>query len=154
VSDIKAAGPLCECGRSIALPTTREISKRRELTCHCGRLYDLEFVADKWQVNGVLTPEGSVPVSGFSRELRARPDVRRFWFLHPISPAGHLIGHVVFSPYSREAEVKAADQKARRYEEVETATEAWRRWIEQRPSDTRKAGGSRGGKNPTRRSRG
>ncbi|HKF43326.1 MAG TPA: hypothetical protein VKG01_09510 [Thermoanaerobaculia bacterium] len=72
-----------------------------------------------------------MPLQGFSRELRAEPDVERFWFLHPIGGAT-LPVHVVFSPAARAAEVKAADMKALRLSGVSSASEARRLWIEQR----------------------
>jgi len=92
----------------------------------------------------VLTPEGSVPLRGFSRELRSEPDVERFWFLHPIGGAT-LPVHVVFSPALHVAEIKAADMKALRLEGVASPSEARRLWIEQHES-------SHGRKRPTPRS--
>jgi len=140
MNEPEKARATCECGLPIDLPAPRVVSERREFACRCGRLNDLEFAGERWHVTGVLTPEGSVPVSGFSLRLREQPDVRRFWFRHPISPSGQLIGHVVFSGSSREAEVKAADMKAMRFIDVDSPTEARRRWIEHDRSGTRRTG--------------
>lgn len=129
----------CACGASVAMPAETDGLNRRELACRCGRLYDLEPHKDAWLVLCVLTPEGSVPVTGFSRELRATSDVRRYWFAQPISPAGQIVVHIVFSPSLKVAEIKAADQKPARFEGVETATEARRQWLADRPKPRRTA---------------
>src|SRR5262245_21229182 len=115
-------GLVCGCGRKVRMPRSIRKPGRREAACPCGRLLELEFVGECWRVSGVLEPEGSVPVSGFSRDLRRSPDVRRYWFQHALSPSGYLIAHVVFSPSSGVAEVKAADLKAMSFEGVATAT--------------------------------
>jgi hypothetical protein len=119
----------CECGQSISLPRPGK-SRHRLVTCRrCGRLTDLELVGDRWFAEGVLAPEGSVPVSGFSMSLRLEPDVQRFWFRESLPLSGTVVVHVVFVPSSGEAEVKAADQKALRFHRVKSAAEARRRWL-------------------------
>ena len=87
--------------------------------------------------DATLVPEGSVPVSGFSRELRMSADARRYRFAFALD--GALDGaphggfdtpvHVVFSPSARRAEIKAADLKLHVVENVGSACEAKRRWI-------------------------
>ena len=77
-----------------------------------------------------LEPEKSVPVTGFSRELRLAPDVERFWFSFELRGDVALPVHVVFSPAQRLAEVKAADLKAYRVDGVGSACEARQRWVE------------------------
>lgn len=118
----------CECGLWVSLPKPGK-SRHRVVTCLCGRLIDLDLVGDRWSAAGVLAPEGSVPVSGFSLSLRLEPNVQRFWFRQPLSPPGTVVGHVVFVPSSGEAEVKAGDQKAIRFHRVKSAAEARRRWL-------------------------
>ena len=76
-----------------------------------------------------LEPEGSVPVEGFSRELRGREDVQRFRFSFPLRGDAAWPVHIVFSPSERRAEVKAGDLKVYRVEDVASACEAQARWI-------------------------
>ena len=71
----------------------------------------------------------SVPVAGFSRELRAAADAERFWFSFPLRGDVALPVHVLFSRAARTAEVKAADLKVHRFEDVDRATDARRQWI-------------------------
>ena len=52
-----------------------------------------------------LRPEGSVPVSGFSRELRLAPNVERYWFSFALRGEIALPVHLVFSPGERVAEI-------------------------------------------------
>lgn len=77
----------------------------------------------------LLEPEGSVPVDGFSRELRETPDVQRFRFSFPLRGDAAWPVHVVFSPSGRTAEIKAGDMKVYRIEGVASACEAQERWI-------------------------
>jgi len=118
----------CECGLAIALPASAEVGTS-EVACSCGRLHELELADDFWTRASVLHPEGSVPVTGFSSSLRQEPDARRYWFRQELRPRGVLIVHLVFSASTREAEVKAADQKAMRLNRVRSATEARRLWL-------------------------
>lgn len=76
-----------------------------------------------------LEAEGSVPLGGFSRELRAAPDVQRFRFPFPLRGEAVWPVHIVFSPAQGRAEIKAADLKAYRVEGVASACEAQARWI-------------------------
>ena len=76
-----------------------------------------------------LEPERSLPVSGFSRELRLAPDAQRFRFFFRLRGEAPFPVHVVFSSSARRAEVKAADLKAFRMENVSNPCEAKRRWI-------------------------
>ena len=54
----------------------------------------------------------SVPLSGFSAELRQAADAERFWFSYPLRGDVALPVHVVFSRSAARAEVKAADLSA------------------------------------------
>lgn len=76
-----------------------------------------------------LVPERSVPVSGFSRELRGAADVERFRFSFALRGGASLPVHVVFSPALASAEVKAGDMKALRIAGVASAEQARERWI-------------------------
>jgi len=76
-----------------------------------------------------LIGEASVPVTGFSRELRERPDVERFWFPFALLGEVSLPVHVVFSRSARSAEVKGGDLKAYRLADVSSACEARELWI-------------------------
>ena len=80
--------------------------------------------------DAALIPEGSVPVSGFSRELRASGDVERYWFSFALRGELPWPVHVVFSASARRAEIKAGDLKVQVLEGVGSACEAKRRWIE------------------------
>lgn len=76
-----------------------------------------------------LVAEGSVPVSGFSRELREAEDVERYRFSwSPRGEAG-LPVHIVFSASRSAAEVKTGDRKVLRLSGVGSAEEARDRWI-------------------------
>lgn len=127
----------CECGRAILAGPGGCVGERRELACGCGRRWDCELGQSGWSLVASLTPEKSVPVSGFSRELREEPDVERYWFLHPLNGDVALPAHVVFSPTSRRAEVKAGDLKAYRFEDVGSAAEARRLWIARWPGNAK-----------------
>jgi hypothetical protein len=76
-----------------------------------------------------LEPEGSVPVSGFSRELRGAADVERFRFAFALSGEALSPVHVVFSPSQRLAEIKTGDLKVFRLSEVASVEEAQERWV-------------------------
>lgn len=130
---IGRATDVCFCGRRFLALEPAHGDRHREVRCACGRRAAYAPAQEGWVLQAVLTPEGSVPLRGFSRELRAEPDVERFWFLHPIGGAT-LPVHVVFSPGRREAEIKAADMKALSLQDVSSPSEARRRWIEQRDS--------------------
>ena len=102
-----------------------------------------------------LKPERSVPVSGFSRELRVAPAVRRYWFSFALRGQVAVPVHIVFSPADRVAEIKAGDMKAYRVEGVDSPCEARERWLAwwkttvSRPRSTRAyTGPSRTGRSP------
>lgn len=76
-----------------------------------------------------LVPERSVPVAGFSRELRGAADVERFRFSFALRGEASLPVHVVFSPALAVAEVKAGDMKALRIAGVASAEQARDLWI-------------------------
>jgi hypothetical protein len=80
--------------------------------------------------DAALIAERSVPVSGFSRELRACSDVERYWFSFALRDEFDCPVHVVFSASARRAEIKAGDLKVQVLEGVGSACEAKRRWIE------------------------
>ena len=71
-----------------------------------------------------------MPVSGFSRELRASDDVERYWFSFALRGGPDWPVHVVFSLSARRAEIKGGDLKVMVLEGVESACQAKRRWIE------------------------
>lgn len=75
-----------------------------------------------------LVSEGSVPVAGFSRDLRLSPDVQRYWFSYALRGEVALPVHLVFSPGTRAAEIKAADLKAYRVDGVDSPCEVRERW--------------------------
>jgi hypothetical protein len=128
---IGRATDVCLCGKRFVTLESAHGHGHREVLCSCRRRAACASEGGGWVVQAVLTPEGSVPLQGFSRELRAEPDVERFWFLHSIGGAT-LPVHVVFSPALHVAEVKAADMKALRLDGVASPSEARRMWIEQR----------------------
>jgi len=132
LSSIGRSTDTCLCGRRFLSLGARG-GRYREIRCPCGRRAAYAPTEGRWGLEAVLTPEGSVPLRGFSRELRAEPDVERFWFLHPIG-AATLPVHVVISPARRVAEVKAADMKALRLDGVASPSEARRLWIEHHES--------------------
>jgi hypothetical protein len=80
--------------------------------------------------DAMLIREGSVPVSGFSRELRASGDAERYRFSFALRGELPSPVHVVFSASARRAEIKAGDLKVQVLEGVGSACEAKRRWIE------------------------
>jgi hypothetical protein len=121
----------CECGLSIEEPRDPvEPGRWVEVVCCCGRRLDLEHASGHWMVRGELVPEGSVPLEGFSRELRLQRDTQRFWF-RDLDRAGRRSNvHVVFSPSGRVAEVKRGDVRALKLSNVGSPSEARRRWLE------------------------
>ncbi len=76
-----------------------------------------------------LVSEGSVPVSGFSRELRGAEDVERYRFAFALRSEASMPVHIVFSASLGAAEVKTGDMKALRFSDVRSAEEARDRWI-------------------------
>src|SRR5580765_1333286 len=136
---LKWIGPAsdeCLCGRRFAAPESASGHGHRPPRCSCGRRAAFAREGDGWVLQAALTPEGSVPLQGFSRELRAEPNVERFWFLHPIGRAT-LPVHIVFCPALQVAEVKAADMKVLRLAGVASPSEARRIWVEQREPSRR-----------------
>ncbi len=120
---------LCDCGNALELGGAAGSGANREVRCACGRLHDVELQAVGWSSVAQLTPERSVPIAGFSRELRAAADAERFWFSFPLRGDVALPVHILFSRGARTAEVKAADLKVHHFESVDRATDARRQWI-------------------------
>jgi len=77
----------------------------------------------------VLLAERSVPVSGFSLELRQAGDVQRYRFYFALLGDAEIPVHVVFSAALHRAEVKAGDLKALEIPGVDSACDAQRHWI-------------------------
>jgi len=106
----------CECGRAIEFQKPAGSGTHREVACECGRRHDVEYGVRGWVAVAQLTPEGSLPLSGFSIPLR-QTEVSRS---------------------EARAEVKAADMKVFAVQGVRLPTDARRRWIswwrEHRPS--------------------
>ncbi len=119
----------CECGKSLEFRQASGSGPHREISCGCGRLHDVELGASGWALAAQLTPERSVPLSGFSTELRHAPDAERFWFSFPLRGEAPLPVHILFSRSAKKAEVKAADLKVFHVDGVHRPTEARRRWI-------------------------
>jgi hypothetical protein len=76
-----------------------------------------------------LQREKSVPVTGFSRELRLADDVERYRFSFALRGDVQMPVHIVFSRSERAAEVKAADLMVYRVSSVSSACEARERWV-------------------------
>jgi hypothetical protein len=76
-----------------------------------------------------LVREGSVPVSGFSDELRNSPDVQRYRFDFSLRGGPESPVHVMFSESIAAAEVKTGDMKALRIHGVASVEEARDRWV-------------------------
>jgi hypothetical protein len=123
-----ALGLRCECGREI-MPAAADAYEHQEFACACGRRHDLLRTAQGWSSVAQLTPERSVPLSGFSIELRAAPDAERFWFRYPVQGDVPLPVHVVVSRSAARAEVKTGAQKVFAIEHEVSATEARRLWV-------------------------
>lgn len=128
MSETRSLSESCPCGRQIPAPAT-QASSWAEVRCHCGRRLEFERNRERWILRGDLVPEGSVPVGGFSRELRLRPDTERFWFQTLDRVGRRMPVHIVFSPSAKSAEVKQGDVKPLRLSNVATPTEARRRWL-------------------------
>ncbi len=120
---------LCDCGKALEFDRPSGSGAHRELRCACGRRHDVELKATGWSSVAQLTPERSVPIAGFSRELRHAADAERFWFSFPLRGDVALPVHILFSPASHTAEIKAADLKAHHFEGVALPTDARRQWI-------------------------
>jgi hypothetical protein len=126
----KDLAPLsCECGKRLTQDTFEAPGNPREVTCGCGRKYELELDESGWAPRAdPLTPEAQQPLAGFSRDLKLREDCERYFFSHPIS--GHRLPvHILFSPSAQEAEVKTGARKAFRIAPVSSPLEARRRWV-------------------------
>jgi hypothetical protein len=76
-----------------------------------------------------LEPERSVPVSGFSSELRSAPDVARFRFAFALRGDAIAPVHVMYSESLRTAEIKTGDMKAFRLADVDSVEQARERWV-------------------------
>ncbi|MEX0879401.1 MAG: hypothetical protein WEB59_03895 [Thermoanaerobaculia bacterium] len=119
----------CECGVTLVLNEEGVAGAHRELRCRCGRRHDCEFREAGWTAVAHLEPERSVPLSGFSRDLRQAPDAERFRFSFPLRGDVPLPVHIVYSPSAKSAEVKSADLKVYRLENVESPAQARRFWV-------------------------
>jgi len=133
--------PSCLCGKPLTWGAPGAPGDTREITCACGRKYDLALDrSGRATRSEPLTPEARQPLAGFSPELKLREDCQRYHFSHTIS--GHRLPvHILFSPSAEEAEVKTGDWKALRLAPVRSALDARRRWIEW--FDSRPGPGSR-----------
>jgi hypothetical protein len=124
----EAVGPTCECGRALSPGSGGVPGEHREIACPCRRRCDCALGEKGWALEACLTPERSVPLAGFSRELGERADAERYRFLFPLKDVP-LPVHMIFSPSTGRAEVKAADVKTYEFEGVESPTQARRFWI-------------------------
>jgi hypothetical protein len=120
---------LCDCGKPLEFVDAAGSGPHREVRCGCGRLHDVELLAAGWSSVAQLTPERSVPIAGFSREMRGAADAQRFWFSFPLRGDVALPVHILFSAQTHTAEVKAADLKAQHFGGVTLPTDARRLWI-------------------------
>lgn len=121
----------CPCGAPVETDSLPSPARGPvEFECRCGRKLELEASENGWTLKGALVPQGSVPVDGFSRELRRAPDVERYWFEARDDLGRRTPVHVVFSRASRVAEVKHSGAKPLRFEGIEEPTQARRAWIE------------------------
>ncbi len=120
----------CECGETLVLPEGGAPGDRREVRCRCGRLHDCVRRGNAWTAMAQLDPERSLPLAGFSNDLRQAPDAERFRFSFALRGGVPVPVHVLFSLSRRAAEVKAGDLKAYRLEGVESPAEARRLWID------------------------
>jgi hypothetical protein len=119
----------CECGKRLTPDALGAPGNPRELTCGCGRKYELELGESGWAPRAdPLTPEAQQPLAGFSRDLKLREDCERYFFSRPIS--GHRLPvHILFSPSAQEAEVKTGDRKAFWIAPVSSPLDARRQWV-------------------------
>jgi hypothetical protein len=118
----------CACGQRLAVPEEAAGREETDLLCSCGRRLELRREKGAWTIAATLTPERSVPISGFSREIREDPEAQRFFFSHFIGGAPMPV-HIVYSASSRAAEIKAAGMKVTGFSEVVGPLEARRRWV-------------------------
>jgi hypothetical protein len=119
----------CDCGQAIEFRHAAGSGSHREISCACGRRHDVELGVGGWTVVAQVTPERSLPLSGFSTALRHSPDAERFWFLFSLRGDVAMPAHILFSPSARKAEIKAGDLKVFAVDGVRLPTEARRRWI-------------------------
>ena len=119
--------PLCVCGRLLELEGTDRAAE--DLACLCGRRIELRRAGGFWVIAATLAPERSVPISGFSREIRLDPNAQRFYFSHSIG-GSEIPVHMIYSDSSRAAEVKAAGMKVSTLAAVNGPLDARRRWVE------------------------
>jgi hypothetical protein len=119
----------CECGQAVEFHKPAGSGTHREITCECGRRHDVEYGAKGWVAVAQLTPERSLPLSGFSIPLRQTPDSERFRFSFPLHGDAELPVHILISRSEGRAEVKAADLKVFAVHGVRLPTDARRRWI-------------------------
>jgi len=124
----RTASVPCACGETLAVREEAAGREETNLLCSCGRRLELRREKGAWAIAASLTPERSVPISGFSREIREDPDAERFFFSHSIGGAPMPV-HIVYLASSRAAEVKAAGMKVTRFPEVDGPLEARRRWV-------------------------
>ena len=87
-------------------------------------------IDDSGRFGSPLERERSVPLSGFSRELRGAEDAERYRFDFALAGAALAPVHVIFSASLRTAEVKAGDLKAFHVVDVDSVEDARRRWVE------------------------
>ena len=119
----------CPCGVRLECPQLGA-DRSTDLLCSCGRHHEARRRPEKpWAIIATLTPERSVPISGFSREIRSDPRAERFHFSHWIG-GSRIPVHIIYSASSRAAEIKAAGMKAAAYSDVEGPLEARRRWVD------------------------
>ena len=129
MNDTIDTAALCECGDTLVFPEKGVAGEPREVRCRCGRRHDCELRESGWKAVAHLDPERSVPLSGFSTELREAADAERFRFSFPLRGGVTLPVHILYSPSRKTAEVKAADLKVYRLEGVDSPAHARRPWI-------------------------
>jgi hypothetical protein len=127
----------CPCGRVIAYPDSEagpvsSLPASAEIACSCGRRLDLECAGEGWRLEGVLVREGSVPVTGFSRDLRLAPDAERFWFESVDGLGRKTLVHIVFSLSRGTAEIKQGDAKPLTVSGISHPSQARRHWLARR----------------------
>ncbi len=130
MSVLTASFEKCPCGLPVALPVKGAPGTHLDVPCECGRRLDFRRAARGWVLAGEIFSEGSVPVEGFSRDLRQESDAQRFWFPLVERTGRRVHVHVVFSRRSKRAEIKHSDVKALSIRGVDTPTEARRRWLD------------------------
>jgi hypothetical protein len=124
----RIASVSCACGQTLVVANEAAGREETKLLCSCGRRLELRREKGAWTIAASLTPERSVPISGFSREIREDPEAERFFFSHTIGGAPMPV-HIVYLASSRAAEVKAAGMKVTRFSEVDGPLEARSRWV-------------------------